>query len=100
MESVLANHIERTPGICGGKACITGHRVRVSDIVVWHEKRGYCPEEIVPLFPGITLSDVFAALTYHLDNQPEIEDEFRQSDEWAAWGAANIPSKVPAQFRD
>ena len=100
MESVLTSHIERTPGVCGGKACITGHRVRVSDIVVWHEKRGYCPEEIVALFPGISLSDVFAALTYYLDHQSEIEDELRQSDEWATWVAANSPSKIPVPFRN
>ncbi len=35
--SVIAEHIEITPGVCGGKPRITGHRIRVEDIVVWHE---------------------------------------------------------------
>ena len=26
-------HIEKTPGVCGGKACIDGTRIRVPDIV-------------------------------------------------------------------
>ena len=26
-------HIEKTPGVCGGKACIGGTRIRVLDIV-------------------------------------------------------------------
>jgi uncharacterized protein (DUF433 family) len=57
-------HIEKKPGVCGGRACIAGHRIRVADIVAWHEKRGYCPDEIMALFPGITLADVYAALAY------------------------------------
>ena len=64
--------------------------------MVWHEKRGYSPDEIVDMFPGITLADVYAALTYYFDNRQEIEDEFRKSDEWADWAKANIPSKIPA----
>jgi hypothetical protein len=48
------------------------------------------------MFPGITLADVYAALTYYLDNREEIEEEFRKSDEWAEWVKANIPSKIPA----
>jgi len=31
----LAKRIVKTPGICGGKARIEGHRVRVRDIVKW-----------------------------------------------------------------
>jgi uncharacterized protein (DUF433 family) len=61
---LLVKHIEKTPGVCGGRACIAGHRIRVQDIVVWHERRGYSPDEIVDLFPGITLADVYAALAY------------------------------------
>jgi uncharacterized protein (DUF433 family) len=100
MESLMAKHIEKTQGVCGGRACIVGHRIRVQDIVVWHEKRGYSPEEIVEMFPGIGLADVYAALTYYFDNRQEIEDEFRKSDEWTAWLKANIPSKIPAEFRE
>ena len=100
MESLMAKHIEKTPGVCGGRACIAGHRIRVLDIVVWHEKRGYSPEEIVEMFPGINLADVYAALTYYFDNRQEIEDEFRKSDESGAWLQANIPSKIPAEFRE
>jgi uncharacterized protein (DUF433 family) len=100
MDTVLVKHIEKTPGVCGGRACIVGHRIRVQDIVVWHEKRGYSPDEIVDMFPGITLADVYAALTYYFDNREEIEDEFRKSDEWAEWVRVNIPSKIPAELRE
>ena len=29
MENVIVQHITKTPGVCGGKACIAGHRIRV-----------------------------------------------------------------------
>ena len=97
---LLTKHIEKTPGVCGGRACIAGHRVRVQDIVAWHEKRGYSPDEIVDLFPGVTLADVYAALTYYFDNRQEIEDEFSKADERADWVKLNIPSKIPAALRE
>ena len=40
MENVISQHITKTPGVCGGRPCIAGHRIRVQDIVVWHEMRG------------------------------------------------------------
>ena len=95
----MTQHITKTPGVCGGRACIAGHRIRVMDIVVWHEKRGYCPEEIVEMFPGITLADVYAALAYYFDNRQEIEDEFQTADQWAAWVKTTIPSKIPPELR-
>ncbi len=95
----MSNHITKTPGVCGGRACIAGHRIRVTDIVVWHEKRGYSPDEIVDMFPDITLADVYAALAYYFDNRQEIEDEFRNGEKWAEWVKTNIPSKIPADLK-
>lgn len=100
MESVLNSHITKTPGVCGGRACVAGHRIRVADIVVWHEMRGYSPDEIVDMFPGISLSDVYAALSYYFDNRQEIDDDFRKADEWGEWLKANVPSKIPADLRE
>jgi uncharacterized protein (DUF433 family) len=99
MENVITQHITKTPGVCGGRPCIIGHRIRVIDILVWHEKRCMPAKEIVEMFPGITLADVHAALTYYFDNRQEIEAEFENDDEWAAWLQANVPSKIPAELR-
>jgi uncharacterized protein (DUF433 family) len=94
MENLIAQHIEKTPGVVGGKARIAGHRVRVLDIVAWHEKRGRSPDEIVALFPGITLADVHAALTYYFDHREEIEAEIRAEVELADRLQTRFPSKV------
>ena len=100
MENVLVKHIEKTPGVCGGRACIAGHRIRVMDIVGMHEKRGMSPREIVAEFPGITLADVHAALAYYFDNYEEIEADFRRDEEWSRWAQANCSSVIPAQLKE
>lgn len=41
---VITEHIEITPGICGGKPRIAGHMIKVQDIVIWHEKMGMSPD--------------------------------------------------------
>jgi uncharacterized protein (DUF433 family) len=98
MNSVSTEHITKTPGICGGRACIAGHRIRVMDVAVLHEKRGLSAEEIVHQYPSITLADVHAALAYFLDHRQEIEDEFRQDEEAARKLLSRHPSKVQAKL--
>lgn len=89
MASVLTQHIEITPGVFGGKPHIAGHRIRVMDIVAWHEKRGLSPDEIVTLYPSITLADVHAVLVYYFDHREEIEaafkHEFRSHETKTVW---------------
>ncbi|MDW8327611.1 MAG: DUF433 domain-containing protein [Anaerolineales bacterium] len=100
MENVLVQHIEQTPGVVGGKPRIAGHRVRVMDIAFWHEKRGLTPDEIVDLFPGLTLADVHAALAYYFDHRAEIESAFEREAALSAELKARYPSKLQARLRD
>jgi uncharacterized protein (DUF433 family) len=94
--STAADQITRTPGVCGGRACVAGHRVRVMDIAIRHEMGGCSPDEIVDLFPGITLPDVFAALAYYFAHREEIEADIRH-DEQLDRAARNAPSKLKGQ---
>ena len=91
-------HIAKTPGICGGRACIAGHRIRVADIVVWHERRGYSPDEIVALFPGLALGDVHAALAYYFDHRSEIEADLQADDTLARQLGPTQPSKLRERY--
>ena len=69
--------ITAIPGICGGKPCIAGHRVRVSDIVIWHEHQGLTADAIVSQILGLTLADVHAALAYYYENLDAVREEMR-----------------------
>ena len=73
MAEVIREHIEIVPGAGGPKPRIAGHRIRVQDVAVWHEKLGMSPDEIVHDHPTITLADVYAALAYYWDHRDEIE---------------------------
>jgi uncharacterized protein (DUF433 family) len=70
--SIEKVHVTRIPGVCGGKPCIAGTRIRVWDVFVWHELEGKTPAEIVSLFPQLTLADVHAAMAYFWDHETEI----------------------------
>ena len=77
-------HIVSTPETCGGKPRINGTRIRVKDVVLWHERMGMSPEEIVSEWPHLTLGDVYAALAYYDDNRERLDAEMKAEEEFAA----------------
>ena len=77
-------HIAKKPGVCGGKPCIAGTRIRVWDVHFWHDLRGMTPEEIVAEFPQLSVADVHAALAYYLDHREDIEREMKEAEEFVA----------------
>jgi uncharacterized protein (DUF433 family) len=94
MDSTIAKHIEITPGVCGGKPRIAGHRIRVQDIVLWHERLGYVPDEIVSKYPQLTLGDVHAALAYYHDNREAIRRDIDEGETLAQTLQQDTPSKL------
>jgi len=87
-------HIDVTPGVCGGRPRIAGHRIRVQDIAVWHESWGMTPAEIVSEHPGITLADVYAALAYYHDHRDEIDRDMIADEATVADMRSSNPSKL------
>ena len=101
MEYVDKPHITKTPGVCGGRACIAGHRIRVQDVVAWHELRGMSVAAIVKdVFPSITQADVHAALAYYFDHVEEIQNDFRTDGEWSRWAEASCPTLIPRGLKE
>ena len=98
--SVITEHIEITPGVCGGKPRIAGHRIKVQDIVIWYERMGMSPDEIVSQYPSITLSDVYAALAYYHDHLEEIRRHIQEDEEFARDLQAKTPSLVKQKLND
>ena len=94
IEPRLVGHIVSTPGTCGGRPRIAGSRIRVQDIVVWHEVHGLSPDEIVSQFPGLTLADVCAALTYYHDHREEIHQHMRDAEVFVEAFKQHYPAKI------
>jgi uncharacterized protein (DUF433 family) len=74
------HHIDVSPGVCGGKPCIAGTRIRVQDVVLRTEA-GESPDAILAALPNITLADIHAALAYYHDHRDFIDEQIRESDE-------------------
>jgi uncharacterized protein (DUF433 family) len=90
----IASHIEITPGTCGGKPRIAGHRIRVEDVVVWHERMGDSADEIVSRFPQLTLADVYAALAYYHDHREEVDANMEEGEKLVEEMRRLYPSKL------
>lgn len=100
MTAVISEHIQITPGTCGGKPHIAGHRIRVQDIVIWYEHQGMSPDEIVYHYPSITLADVHAALAYYYDHIEEIRQHIRESEAFSNQLAAATPSILKQKLEE
>jgi uncharacterized protein (DUF433 family) len=81
MQNILSKHIETTPGVCGGKPRIAGHRITVQNVAIWHERMGMSADKIVDEY-GLMLSEVYAALAYYYDNRDEIDRTIRDDEEF------------------
>ena len=97
MESVVDHHIEMTPGVAGGKPRIAGHRITVHNVVVWHERLGMSVDEIATEY-GLTLADVFAALTYYYDHRSVIDRALQDDEGFVEALRKCTPSKLKEQL--
>jgi uncharacterized protein (DUF433 family) len=95
----LDRHIEITPGIAGGRPRIAGHRIRVQDIAVWHERMGKSPDEIAAEFE-LTLGDVHAALAYYFDHRAEMDGSIDEDNSLAEALQSNTPSKLRQKLQE
>ena len=59
----MTARITSDPGICGGKPCIAGTRMRVLDVLELLAA-GAPVEEIIEDYPYVTVDDIKACLTY------------------------------------
>lgn len=100
MTTAINNHIEITQGVCGGKPRIAGHRIRVEDIAVWHERMGLSPDEIVSQYSIITLADVYSALAYYHDHFREIRKQIAEDEAFAKEMKASAPSLLQQKLKE
>lgn len=74
---IAKQHIERRAGVCDGKPCIAGTRIRVQDIYVWHElqMKSWWTS---PSFLGRRLRGA----VYFWDNRDEIKRQMQDEKEY------------------
>ncbi|MDE2855137.1 MAG: DUF433 domain-containing protein [Chloroflexota bacterium] len=71
------NLIYRNPEVRGGRPCIVGTGLRVTDIVMAMNFADRRPDQLA-LDYDISLAQVHAALTYYYENKAEIDEDIRE----------------------
>lgn len=73
-------NIEKTPGVCGGSACIRATRIPVWSLVAWRRK-GCGDERLLEMFPTLVQSDLDAAWNYADFAADEIDNDVRENED-------------------
>lgn len=87
-----------TPGICGGKPRIAGHRITVQNVVIWHERMGKSVDEIATEY-RLSLSEVHSSLAFYFDHREEVDRSISEGEKIADSLRVSNPSKVGAKLR-
>ena len=72
--------IKKTPGVCGGDACVTGTRIPVW-VLERSRQLGISDQEILEDYPSISWRQLLAAWQYAEDHRREIEGQIRENED-------------------
>jgi uncharacterized protein (DUF433 family) len=75
----LGHGIEKTPGVCGGSACVAGTRITVWGLVE-SRRLGYSEADLLISYPSLSARDIAIAWAYAEAFPDEIELEIREND--------------------
>jgi uncharacterized protein (DUF433 family) len=78
----IADRTTKTPGVCGGDACIRGHRIPVW-VPVGSHQLGKSDGDLLCAYPALTPADLEAAWEYAAANPEEIHRAIRANEEGA-----------------
>jgi uncharacterized protein (DUF433 family) len=79
MSVTVASRISKTPGICGGDACIQGHRIPVWGLVSYRQL-GLSDARILECYPTLTAADLQAAWEYAAAHSAEIDQAIAENE--------------------
>jgi len=71
--------IQKTPGVCGGRACVRNTRITVWGLIN-AQCQGLDDEGILRNIVGLTRDDLQAAREYYRSHQTEIDEDIRENE--------------------
>ena len=72
--------VQKTPGVCGGNACIRNTRIAVWGLVN-SRRLGATDDELLKSIVGLTPDDLRVAWEYHDAHPDEIDQNIRENEE-------------------
>ncbi len=79
-ETTRKSWVQKTPGVCGGDACIRNTRITVHGLVHYRQL-GFSDERLLEMIQGLTPDDLAAAWEYAPNHAAEIEEAIRLNEE-------------------
>lgn len=79
-QATRTSWIQRTPGVCGGEACIRNTRHTVAGLVQWR-RLGLSDERILEHHPDLTEADLEAAWSDYHQHVEEIDQAIRDDEQ-------------------
>jgi uncharacterized protein (DUF433 family) len=71
--------IRKTPGVCGGRACVRNTRITVWGLVN-SRRLGATDAQILKNIVGLTAEDLSAAWDYYREHSDEIDEDIRDNE--------------------
>ena len=71
--------VQKTPDVCGGRACIRKTRITVWGLVN-SRRLGLADEQILENIVGLTPKDLQAAWDYYAEHPGEIDEDIRDNE--------------------
>jgi uncharacterized protein (DUF433 family) len=72
--------ILKTPGVCGGSACVRTTRIPVWSLVLWR-RQGVADSRLLEMYPTLAQADLDAVWTYYASHQEEIDRDIRENED-------------------
>ena len=73
----IALKIQKTPGVCGGRACVGNTRIPVWTLVSFLQK-GVTDEDVIQAYPALTVDHLNLVREYYEANRAEIDCDIRE----------------------
>ena len=71
--------IQKTPGVCGGRACVRNTRITVWGLIN-AQRQGLDDDGILNNIVGLTREDLQAAREYYRSHEAEIDEDIRENE--------------------
>lgn len=73
---VTGSWVQKTPGVCGGRACIRNTRITVWGLVNF-QRLGASDDHMLESVAGLTPEDIQTAWNYYREHRAEIDNDIR-----------------------
>lgn len=78
--SFIELKIQKTPGVCGGRACVGNTRIPIWTLINFLQQ-GATDEDMIQAYPALTVDHLNLVQEYYKTHRAEIDLDIREQDE-------------------